>query len=278
MAAQPASAVAPAAPGDSFPPPSALSRSVLVRNVPVSASSSTIDEFFSFCGDIAEQRMAPSGDRKSLDAIVVFTDDSSRRTALLMDASSILDATVSIGPVPDGFALGSAAAPPPAAAAGMFGGIFAALTGEMEKAGAMFDQATESGVLKTARESVVEAGQQAGAFVKGIDAEYQVTEKTTAFAGVATEKTKGVLGEIDEKLHVGEVVQGLRNKAMENPAVSSGVEGIRSGIDSLLSQTGLVNGGQVALPAAGQTVHSTAAAPATASSSVPAADPPTVTS
>jgi hypothetical protein len=271
-------------------PQSSLARAVLVRNIPASADEAAVDEFFSFCGAIESKALTPvppaaPAATATLEAIVVFTDEGSRRTALLMTGSSLLDEPVDILPVPDGYSLAATAAAP-APAPGGLGGLFASvglgdmfasmggvLSGEMERAGALLGAAGESDVVRSAREGAAAAAARTGALVSRIDEEYHVGERAGAVAGAVGEKTRGVLGEIDGKLHVAEVVKGLRERALENEAVSSGISGFKSGLDSLLSQTGLLGTRAVGEGVAGGPRVEAAAElpPAAAAAAAPAA-------
>lgn len=234
-------------------PPEARARAVLVRGIPPTADEAVLDEFFSFCGAIESKSLSPvpppsAGDAPSLEAVVVFLDDASRRTALLMSESTILDVPVTITGLPDGYAGPQEPAAGPTGLGGLFasvglGGVFGALTGEMEKAGAqagaLLGAAGESDVVRNAKEGAAAAAAKSAELVRGFDAEYKVGARAGAVAGAVGERTRDVFGEIDERLHVVDAVKGLKQKAMENDAVSSGIEGIKSGLDWLLSQTGL---------------------------------------
>lgn len=233
--------------------PEARARAVLVRGIPPATDEEALDEFFSFCGVIESKSLAPVPPSTgiggpSLEAVVVFEDDASRRTALLMSESTILDVPVTITGVPDGYSGPQETAPAAAGIGGLFasvglGNVFGALSGEMEKAGAqagaILGAAGESDVVRNARKSAAAAAAKSAELVRGFDSEYNVGARAGAVAGAVGERTRGVLGEIDERLHVVDAVKGLKEKAMENEAVSSGIEGIKIGFDALLSQTGL---------------------------------------
>lgn len=233
--------------------PEARARAVLVCGIPRAADEAALDEFFSFCGTIESKSLTPvppstAGGTPSLEAVVVFEDDASRRTAVLMSESTILDVPVTITGLPDGYSGPQEAAPAAAGLGGLFasvglGDVFGTLSGEMEKAGAQagafLGAAGESDVVRNARESAAAAAAKSAELVRGFDAEYKVGARAGAVAGAVGERTRGVFGEIDDRLHVVDAVKGLKEKAMENDAVSSGIEGIRSGFDTLLTQTGL---------------------------------------
>lgn len=235
--------------------PEARARAVLVRGIPPTADEAALDEFFSFCGAIESKSLTPvppssASGAPSLEAVVVFEDDASRRTAVLMSESTILDVPVTITGLPEGYSGPREATPAPAGIGGLFasvglGDVFGALSGEMEKAGAqagaLLGAAGESDVVRNAREGAAAAAAKSAELVRGFDAEYKVGARAGAVAGAVGERTRGVFGEIDERLHVVDAVKGLKEKAMENDTVSSGIEGIKSGFDSLLTQTGLAS-------------------------------------
>lgn len=256
-----------------YPPADALARAVLVRGIPHLADEAAVDEFFSFCGDIESKRMAtvpPSsaGQSPTLEAVVVFADEASRRTALLMNESSILDKPVSITAVPDGFVIGASDAASPAdradassASAAPFGGFFAGMgqlfsgvgstvNAEVQKAATMLDEASQTGVLKTAKDQAVLARKKTAELVTQVDEQFHVQQRVGAVAGVVSEQTKTVASvvaeqsksiatQVDSTLHISENTKMLHDKAMQNPTVNSGVQSMKSGFDSLLTTTGL---------------------------------------
>lgn len=272
-----------------YPPASARSRSVLVRNIPRLADDAALDEFFSFCGTIESKRMClvpahvtPAGAEPTQEAVVVFADEASRRTALLMNESSILDAPVSITPVPDAYIppdelppqsqyddanadrnLQSAEQADMQSDGGAFGGLFAGfgglltgvgttLSAEYQKAATMFDTATETGALKTAKDQAALAKRKTAELIQNVDEQYQVQQRAGAVAGVVSTQTRNVASavaeqskslaiQVDSTLHISEHTRNIQQRAMANETVNSGIRTFRLGIDSLLTQTGLQN-------------------------------------
>lgn len=282
-----------------YPPTSVRSRAVLVRNIPRLADDAALNEFFSFCGTIESKRMSlvpahalPHGVEPTFEAIVVFADEASRRTALLMNESSILDVPVSITPVPEAYvppdelpAPGVSAAEDrdvgphgvrqenPGASGASSGGIFAGVGGfisgmgvtistECQKAASMIDAATDSGPLKTAKDHAALARKKTAELIQSVDTQYHVQQRAGAVAGAVStqtrtvasavaEQSKSFANQVDSTLHISQHTRNMQEKAMANETVNSGIKTIRSGLDSLLTQTGLrsdANGPGAAFP------------------------------
>lgn len=277
--------ISPRMASEPFPAPDARARAVLVRNIPRLADMAAVEEFFSFCGEIESKRLstvppADSGAEATLEAVVVFKDNASCRTALLMTGSTILDTPVTISTVPDDYTSPDSSTPAAdtdpsmtdestgpggptsSQASGMpfggvmadFGGFFAgvgsALTGEMARAGAMIDAATENGVLKTAKDQAALARNKTAELIQSVDAQYGVGERAGAVAGAVTTQTRNVVGvvteqskmvasQVDETLHVSQHAKAIQSKAMENEAVATAAKSLKDGFDNLLNQTGL---------------------------------------
>lgn len=252
-----------------YPPPESRGRAVLVQNITHVATGSAIDDFFSFCGTIESKKIrtepptTPNG-HPTLEAVVIFADEGARRTALMMNDSIIVDQPVTISAIPDGYDFNDASArdraassSPFGAPAGLFGsigGLFAdvssAVATECKKAAQMLDNATETGVLKTAKDQVAAAQQKTRDFAADIDDKYHVKNtilnvaenskaQATAVASVVAEQTRNVASQVDGTLHISEKTGMLAEKAMENETVNYGYRTITNGFQSLLAQTGL---------------------------------------
>lgn len=253
-----------------YPPPEARSRSVLVRNISHVATSAAIEEFFSFCGPVVDHRLRtvpPSepGTDPTLEAVVVFADDRVCEDALVMNESSIVDQPVSIVRVPDDFdfskpppdAAPAAAAQPQgifggfAAFGDLFAGVGTAVAAEVDKAGKMIDSATDTGVLKQAKEQVALATQKTRDFAVDLDDKWHVRNnilnaaevskaKAAEVASAVATQTTTLATEVDNRLHITENTGKLADKAREVPAVSNGFTAISGGFQTLMAQTGLV--------------------------------------
>ena len=250
-----------------FPPPEALPRAILVRNISPLATRTAIEDFFSFCGAIENHRLRkiPSnpGSTPTQEAIVIFTEPRARTDALVMDKSSIVDSPVTITPVPEGFDFNATPAPAPQPSqVGLFGGFSAfgdlfagvgtAVAAEVEKASKMIDSATDTGVLKTAKDQVAQASQKTRDFATDLDSKYKLrdslmiaaeTGKTqaTAVASAVATQTRSVAVQVDNTLHISENTGKLAERAKENPTVNSGISAFTDGFQNLMTQTGLRN-------------------------------------
>lgn len=257
---------------DRYPPVEAVSRAVLVRNISPLATSATLEDFFSFCGTIESHRIrkvsTPSVSSTSnlntssgsgtQQAIVVFSDERARDNALVMDQSSIVDTLVEIKRVPDGFDFNKDPAPPPsgffgsgfAAFGDLFAGVGSAVATEVEKASKAIDSATDTGVLKSAKDQMALARKRTTDFAADIDHKYHVRENiynaaeagkshATAVASVLATQTSNIATQVDKSLHISENTEKISEKARENPTVNSGIRAVTGGFQNLLAQTGL---------------------------------------
>lgn len=250
-----------------YPPPEARNRAVLVRNISRVATAAAIEEFFSFCGPVTSHRIRtvpPSapGAEPTLEAVVIFADERVCADALVMDNSSIVDQPVKITRVPAGFNFAAPPDPPVqqqdptffsggfSAFGDLFAGVGSAVAAEVDKAGKMIDNATETGVLKAAKDHVAMASQKTRDFAVDLDDKWHVRNnilnvaevgkaKATEVATVVAEQTKTVAKEVDNRLHISENTGKLADRARENPTVNSGFMAFAGGWNSLLSQTGL---------------------------------------
>lgn len=247
-----------------YPPPDALDRAVLVRNISPAATSAAIEDFFSFCGAIQSHQLRsvqPIGSSpKSQEAVVIFLDSRARADALVMDSSSIVDQPVSITPIPDQYDFNAIPAPPAepqsffsggfSAFGDLFNGVGNAVAAEVDRAGKMIESATESGVLKTAKDQMALATKKTKDFATDIDEKWHVRDnivtaaetsrqRATQVASVVAEQTISVAKQVDSSLHVSENTGKFVEKARENPTVNSGIQNIAGGFQQLLAQTGL---------------------------------------
>lgn len=260
-----------------YPPPEARSRSILVRNISPKATSTAITEFFSFCGPVTSHRIravAPtaSSATPTLEAVIIFADETVCADALVMDKSSIVDQPVRITRVPTDFDFSIA---PDVhviqqdsgmwggfgAFGDLFAGVGSAVADEMGKASKMLDQATESGWVKSAKEGVVGMGKKTRELAEEVDDKWHVTNnllnaaevgkmKASQVATAVATQTKNVATEMDTRLHITENTGKLAQRAREVPAVNSGLMAMAGGWQSLLAQTGLSgDSGSSTLPA-----------------------------
>lgn len=254
-----------------FPSVAALPRAVLVREISPMATKAAIEDCFSFCGPIEELRLrklpAQAGARPTQQAILVFADELARADALKMDQSLIADAPVSILPVPDHFnfdadpVTSSAVAGLPAQPLALFGsgmsafgdlftGVGNAVAAEVSRASVAIDRATESGVLKSAKDQVTLAHRRTRDLAADIDSKWQVTNNVlnaaeagrsgaTAVASAVAKQTAEIASTVDNTLHITENTDRLTQTARSNPTVNSSFEAFTGGFNSLLAQTGL---------------------------------------
>lgn len=259
---------------DRYPPAEATSRAVLVRNISPLATSATLEDFFSFCGTIESHRLrrlstpsvsATSNPNNSngsgtQQAVVIFSDERARDNALVMDQSSIVDTLVEITRVPDGFDFNKDPTPPPsgffgsgfAAFGDLFAGVGSVVATEVGKASKAIDSATDTGVLKTAKDQMALARKRTTDFAADIDHKYHVRENifnaaeagkshaTTVASALATQ-TSNIATQVDRSLHISENTGKLSEKARENPTVNNGIRAVTGGFQTLLAQTGLQN-------------------------------------
>lgn len=255
-----------------YPPAEARGRAVLVQNITHAATGASIDDFFSFCGAIESKRLRAvqptrGAAHPTLEAVVVFADDAARNTALMMNDSIIVDQPVSIVAVPPGYNFNAVVAAPRANAGaggmlGDLGGFFSSFSStvatECKRAAQMLDSATETGVLRQAKDGVNGMQQRTLAFASDIDDRYHVrntllnaAESSKSIATNLVEQTRTAAKSVDESLHITEKTNELTTKAMENETVRSAHRSITTGFQTLLSQTGIQP------PAAGQTQPAT---------------------
>lgn len=279
-------------PSEQFPPADALPRAVLVRNVSPLATSATIEDFFSFCGPIETHRLRTlPGSSDAQQAVVIFSDERARDNALVMDQSSIVDRLVKITPVPNSFDFNeqptqaSASLQQPTGFLGsgfsafgdLFAGVGTVVAAEVEKASKVIDKATDTGVLKTAKDQMALARKRTTDFAADLDHKWHVREnvrsaaevskeQATAVASVVATSTSSLATQVDRSLHISENTGKLAEKARENPTVNSGIRAVTGGFQTLLAQTGLhANNDQTAnsnavnpqTPAAGQEASQT---------------------
>lgn len=259
----------------SFPPPEAKARAVLVTNISHLATPDAVADFFSFCGPIEAQKLrvvrpAAAGADATFEAVVIFADEASRRTAIMMNDSSIVDQPVAIKAVPEGYVFApdddlgpaghaAASAPVPAAGGWGFGGFFAdvgtVVAAEYQKASQMIDSATDTGVLKTAKDQVAMAGRKTKEMAVDFDDKYHVRNtllnaadvgkaQANAVASAVAEQTKTVAERVDGTLHISEKTGMIAEKALENQTVQSGYLAFTGGLHSLMAQTGLQSQGE----------------------------------
>lgn len=178
-----------------------------------------------------------------------------------MSESSIEDQPVIITPVPDNFDFNRAPNPPPvsnqsvlgggfSAFGDLFSGVGSAVAAEMQKATKMIDNATETGVLKTAKDQMALAGQKTREFAVDLDDKWHVRNsllnaaetgkaQATAVASAVANQTKNVAQQVDSTLQISEKTGQLAERARENETVNSGFRAFTGGIQNLMVQTGL---------------------------------------
>lgn len=251
---------------ESYPPVQASSRAVLVRNISPLATSATLEDFFSFCGTIESHRLrkmpvtnsSPPNGSGTQQAVVIFSDERATENALVMDQSSIVDTLVTITRVPAGFDFNADPAPPPsgffgsgfAAFGDLFSGVGTAVAAEVERASKALESATDTGVLKTAKDQMALASKRTKDFAADIDHKWHVRENVysateagkshaTAVASALATQTSSIATQVDRSLHISENTGKLTEKARENPTVNNGIRAFTGGFQSLLAQTGL---------------------------------------
>lgn len=256
----PAPEAATPIPKEVFPSNEALSRSILVDNISPLATSATLEDFFNFCGTIEDLKLRklPNGTQQSA---IVFSDEPSRENALVMNRSSILDTQVTITPIPEGFNFYDDPPPPPPPAKGLFGGGFSAfgdlfngvgssIAAEVEKASKVIDQATDSGVLKQAKDQMTLVRQKTADFASDIDNKWKVREnvknvteiskeRASNVANVVATSTSNLASQVDKNLHISENTTKLAQQARQNQTVNTGLKAVTGGFQTLLAQTGL---------------------------------------
>lgn len=270
-----------------YPSPEARGRAVLVQNISPSATAAAIDDFFSFCGTMESKKLrtippGSFGGTPTLEAVVVFTDESARRTALMMNDSIVVDKPVSIVAVPAGFDFNvpvEAAAPAGAGLFGFLSEVAATVGTECKKAVSALDEATETGVLKAAKEQVVAVQQKAGQIANDIDDRYHVKNtilnvaengkaQASMVAGAVATQTRSVATSVDQSLHLSEKTGILANQVAENETVKTAQRTISDGFQTLLSTAGLSE------EATGTEPPAAAPAPETAQPASQSAAPP----
>lgn len=252
-----------------YPSSEERSRAVLVRNISHIATSAAIEEFFSFCGPVVDHRLrtvppTKTGGDPTLEAVVIFADDRVCEDALVMNESSIVDQPVSITRVPDDYDFNkplpdgiTTSAPQRQGLFGgfsafgdLFAGVGSAVASEVGKAGKMFDSATETGVLKQAKDNVALATQRTRDFAVDLDDKWHVRNnilnaaevgkaKASEVASAVANQTTAIATEVDSRLQISENTGKLAEKAREVPAVNQGVAAITGGFHTLMAQTGL---------------------------------------
>ncbi|PXF47856.1 hypothetical protein BWQ96_02242 [Gracilariopsis chorda] len=246
-----------------FPPPEVLPRSVLVRNISPLATKAAIEDFFSFVCPIETLRLrtvrSPNSNDSTQEAVVVFTESRARADAIVMDKSTIVDQPVTISAVPENYdfnALPTTSTQQGGLLGGfagfgtLFAGVGSAVAAEVEKAGKFIDDATETGVLKTAKEQVAAAGQRTREIATDLDGKWQVSSNVRTFAesskanaalvaSTVASQTKNVAQKVDENLHLSEQTEKLAEQARQNTTLNRGLSAITGGFNSIFSQTGL---------------------------------------
>lgn len=246
-----------------FPPPEVLPRSVLVRNISPLATKAAIEDFFSFVCPIETLRLrtvrSPNSNDTTQEAVVVFTEPRAKADAIVMDKSTIVDQPVTISAVPDNYdfnALPTLTTQQTGFLGGfggfsdLFAGVSSAVAAEVQKAGKFIDDATETGVLKTAKDQVAAAGQKTREIATDLDGRWQVSSNVRTFAesskanaalvaSTVASQTKSVAQKVDENLHLSEQTEKLAEQARQNTTLHKGISAITGGFNSLFSQTGL---------------------------------------
>lgn len=245
-----------------YPPADAYNRAVLVRNITAAATGAAIDDFFSFCGAIESKKVrtippARGASAPSLEAVVIFADDAARNTALMMNDSIIVDQPVTIVSIPSGYNFNASVSSPRAGNDGTgdangnnmlgdIGGFFSAFTStvssEWSKAAGAIDRATETGVLRTAKDSMRDAQARTMEIASEIDDRYHVknTLLNAAEAGKSTanalvEQTRSIASQVDSTYHISEKT----TEVLENPAVKNAQRSITTGFQAVLQTAGL---------------------------------------
>ncbi|KAI0564817.1 RNA recognition motif [Gracilaria domingensis] len=246
-----------------FPPPEALPRAVLVRNISPLATQAAIEDFFSFVCPIEKLRLrsvrSANGKDSSQEAVVVFTESRAKADAIVMDKSTIVDQPVTISAVPEDYDFNALPElnPEPngflngfSGIGNLFNGVTSAVATEMQKAGKLIDDATETGVLKSAKDQVAVASQRTRDFAADIDGKWQVTSNVRNFAesskanaalvaNTVASQTKNVAQQVDSSLHLSEQTGKLAESARQNPTLNNSFVALRGGFMNLISQTGL---------------------------------------
>ena len=247
-----------------YPPADSLDRAVLVRNISLAATPTAIEDFFSFCGAIQSHKMrtvqSVGNAPRTQEAVVIFVDARARADALVMDSSSIVDQVVSITAVPEDYDFNTLPSVSPqrqnffessfSAFGDLFSGVGAAVAAEVDRAGKMIESATESGVLKTAKDQVAMASMKTKSFATDLDQKWHVRDniataaetsrqKATEVASVVAEQTMNVAKQVDSSLQISEKTGKLAERARENQTVNTGLRNIKGGFEQLLAQTGL---------------------------------------
>lgn len=246
-------------PSPRFPPQEALPRSVLVRNISPLATQAAVEDFFSFvCTiDVLRLRTVPAntGEDSTQEAIVIFTESRAKADAIVMDKSTIVDQPVSITSVPNNFDFNVIPSPVSdqdgffSAFGQLFSGVGTAVATEMQKAGKIIDNASDTGVFKTAKVQIAAAGQRTRDLASDIDGKWHVSDnvrnlaessRTNAanFATTVATQTKSVAQQVDTSLQISEQTGKLAERALHNPTVNSGLSAISGGFQTLLTQTG----------------------------------------
>lgn len=253
-----------------FPPADALPRAVFVDNISPLANAATLEDFFSFCGSIEAHRLRKVGSIQQ--AVVIFSDERARENALVMNQSSIIDTQVTITTVPDSFDFNADPSSQPgrtgagqqqqqqfglfgsglAAFGDLFQGVGGAVAAEVEKASKAWDSATDSGVLKSAKDQMALVRKRTTDLATELDNKWQVREnvknvatvskeRATAVASAVASSTTNIASQVDRSLHISQNTSMLAERVKENPAVGSGVRAVQGGFQTLLAQTGLQN-------------------------------------
>lgn len=274
------------APAEAYPSEAARSRAVLVQNITHAATGASIDDFFSFCGTIESKRVRalppPNGQaHPTLEAVVVFADEAARNTALMMNDSIIVDQPVSIIAIPPGYNFNIVVAPMTSGGVadggmlGDIGGFFASFSStvasECKKAAQMLDDATETGVLHSAKVGVAGMQKRTIEMASDLDDKYHVkntllnaAESSRSIASALVEQTRSAAKTVDQSLHISQTTNEIAGKAMENETVRSAHRTITTGFQSLLNSAGIepppsLAGAQgVPPPANGQTANAQA--------------------
>ena len=242
-----------------YPSEEARNRAVLVRNITHAATGTAIDDFFSFCGAIESKRVrtvAPVGGaaHPTLEAVVVFADDAARNTALMMNDSIIVDQPVTIVAVPHHYDFNATVAPPEVprntsnGIMGDLGGFFSAFTSTMNQAVRVMDEATNTGMLREAKDGMRSLHIKTMEVASEIDDRYHVknTLLNAAEAGKTTaasliQQTKSVASQVDNQYQISSKTSQTIDKALENPTVKNAQRSIKSGFDSILHTAGIDN-------------------------------------
>ena len=242
-----------------YPSEDARNRAVLVRNITHAATGTAIDDFFSFCGAIESKRVrtvapAAGAAHPTLEAVVVFADDAARNTALMMNDSIIVDQPVTIVAIPHHYDFNASIAPPAVprnTGNGLFGdlgGLFNAFTSTMNQAVRVMDEATNTGMLREAKDGMRSLHIKTMEVASEIDDRYHVknTLLNAAEAGKTTaasliQQTKTVASQVDNQYQISSKTSQTIDKALENPTVKSAHRSIKSGFDSILHSAGIDN-------------------------------------